>query len=287
MKRRFFECALLLGIVMSVMFLAQTPDGIGHDASEGHKDESHTHNPSTNVDPETGEPVTSGGCDPRGNHYSGKNGNIWNGYQHAWGFRYGVGTYSTSPRGPDYDTENVWYLRVDAVASTGSMEASVSVTPSIYLEHFDKKEASWQGSARGRVKFSNVCFHWDVFWKCYEHNLEGNKWEATGFLDLKVKDEEIQEGNKKEYGGGFEGHGVKLTANSEDSYTTKYDELRARGYRFLLKLKGGFLSQFQDKWADGNGQLAGGDVQSGTARAAYKFTDWKRCYCGESKKPDL
>ena len=34
MKRRFVECAVLLGIVMSVMFLAKTQDGIGHSTCE-------------------------------------------------------------------------------------------------------------------------------------------------------------------------------------------------------------------------------------------------------------
>ncbi len=71
MKRRFFECAILLGVVMSVMFLAQTPDGIGHnreDPNTGapHKPPGHTHNSAAKVDSK-GKPVSTGGQDPRGN----------------------------------------------------------------------------------------------------------------------------------------------------------------------------------------------------------------------------
>lgn len=291
MKRRFFECALLLGIVMSVMFLAQTPDGIGHneidpETEEAHEPPGHTHDPSTNVDPNTGEPVTTGGEDPRGNHYSGICGNTEDGYQHAWGFRYGGGTYSTSTTGPDNDTQNVWYIRVDAVASTGSRDASITVTPSIYLTHFHKKEDSWQGSAEGSASFSGVCYHTGLL--CIEHSRSGDSWTATGFLDLTVKDAEIEEQETREYGGGFESNGASLTANSKHSYTTKYKDLHARGYRFIIELKGSFFDKYpklQDKDASGSGQLTGGEVQSGTAAAAYRFTEWKKCYCGESKTP--
>ncbi len=295
MKRRFFECALLLGIVMSVMFLAQTPDGIGHDKSNEengppHKPPGHTHNSSTNVDSD-GNPVTSGGCDPRGNHYSGDCG-IGSEHATAWGFRYYAGKYSPSPGDEDNATQNVFAVRVDAEASTGSNHARVTVTPGIdQLRQFPDTSGNWQGSAEGSVSFSGVCFHERVilapFW-CFEHNQAGDSWSDTGFIDLEVKNSKISKGEKKEYGAGFESNGAKLTANSEHSYTTSYDELHARGYRFMIELKGGFfawITVFQDKDASGKGQLKNEHIVSNTATAAYRYTRWKTCYCGKSKTP--
>ncbi len=158
MKRRFVECAVLLGIVMSVMFLAQTKEVIGHDEAN-HKPPGHNHNPSVRVDSVTGAPVTTGGVDPRDKHFSGTCGNTADGAQSAWGFRYGGGTFATSPSGPDCDTQNVWSLRVDVEASTGEKHARVEVTPSIYLTHFHKEKDGWQGAATGTVTFSEVNYH--------------------------------------------------------------------------------------------------------------------------------
>ena len=293
MKRRLFEYALLLGIVMSVVLLSQTPDVIGHneidpDTEKPHKPPGHAHDPSVKVDSE-GNPVSTGGEDPRGNHYSGICGETKDGYQTAWGFRYGGGTYADSPSGPDCDTQNVWYIRVDTVASTGSKSASVEVTPSIYLIHYDKKEGSWQGDAEGKVSFSEVNFHKSTFFAgCLGYSRGTDSWSETGFLDLTVKSEEITEEDVKEYGLGFESNGAKLTANSKHSYTTKYNDLRARGYRFLLKLNAGYydnIAGYQDKDATGKGQLMNGQVKSGAATAEYRWTRWKPCYCGESKEP--
>lgn len=240
------------------------------------------------MDPVKGYPVSKGGVDPRGNHYSGTCG-LGSENASAWGFKYGGGTYATSPSGPDNDTQNVWYIRVDTVASTGERHASVEVTPSIYLTHFHETNSSWQGNAEGKVSFSGVCYHVGLYWVCFEESNAGDSWSTTGFLDLVVKDAEITKGEKKEFGGGFEGNGAKLTANSEHSYSAKYNDLRARGYRFLLKLRAGFWStthHYQDKDATGSGHLMN-KIKSDTATAEYRWTDWEDCYCGESKRPKL
>lgn len=300
MKRKVFECTILLGIVMSVMFLSQTPDGIGHnridpETEKPHKPVGHNHKPSIWVDAVTGKPVdtedvgTDKGIDPREEHFSGTNGNTEDGYQTAWGFRYSGGTYSElSP--PDCDTENVWYVRVNVEASTGKRHASLTVTPEIYLTHFNKDSGGWQGSGSGTVTFSGVCYHEPFFYYwCSEVNREGDSWPDTGYLDLKVKKAKITKGEKKTFGVGFESNGAKLTAESEDTYETSYDDLQARGYRFILKLNTGFFSvssgiaELQDKSAEGNGQLMFKRIESDTARAEYKWTKWKTCPCGESK----
>ena len=186
MKVKLIHMAILMFFVMSVMFLAQTQNGIGHDdpydpndpkSPPPHKPPGHTHLPSIYVDNETGEPkkLKNGGVDPHGNHYSGDN-NVGGEYSTAWGFEYSGGTYADSPTGLDNDKQNVWYIRVDTVASTGRDHASLEVTPSIYLTHYDKKEASWQGHAEGRVSFSGACFHVFGFSSCVEYSKAAARW---------------------------------------------------------------------------------------------------------------
>ena len=295
MKRRLFEYALLLGIVMSVVLLSQTPDVIGHNKSneEGgppHKPPGHTHKPSVRVNSITGKPE-KGGEDPRGNHYSGICGETKDGYQTAWGMRYYGGKYSPSPGDEDNATQNVFAVRVDAVASTGTNHASIKVTPGIdQLRQYPDTSGNWQGDAEGSASFSAVNYHLTNLWWCDEHSNVGDSWSATGFIDLEVRNEKIKEGEKKEYGGGFESNGAKLTANSEHSYETSYDKLRARGYRFIIELKAGFWSTthlFQDKDATGWGQLKDRHIISDTATAEYRWTKWKKCYCEKSKSPKL
>ena len=304
MKVKLIHMAMLLFFVMSVMFLAQTQDGIGHDdpydpdkenSPPPHKPPGHTHYPSIYVHHITGKPLDSGNCDPRGKHFSGTCGNLGDRDHSAWGFRYGGGTYADSPLGPDCDTQNVWYVRVNVEASTGKRHASVTVTPEIYLTHYDEDEGSWQGSASGTVTFSGVCYHEPFFYYwCSEVNREGDAWPdteepETGYLDLKVQKAKITKGDKKTFGAGFESNGAKLTAVSENTYETSYDDLHARGYCFKLKLNTGFFSvssaiaELQDKSAEGNGQLMLKQIESDTARAEYKWTKWKNCPCGESK----
>lgn len=292
MKRKFFECALLLGVVMSVMFLAQTQDGIGHNeidpkTEEPHEPPGHTHRPSIRVDTVTGDPVMQGGVDPRGKHFSGTCGNTEDGYQTAWGFKYGGGKYSTSPSGPDCDTQNVWYVRVNVETSTGQLHASITAEPEIYLEHFHKDEGFWQGTGGGTVKFSGVCFHRGIL--CIPASRDEVEWTETGYLDLKVKMAKISKEKTKKHGVGFQGRGVSLTAESEHKYEISYDELRARGYVLKIKLKAGFFTnsdaRLQDKMAEGSGELLDKGIESDTARAEYKYSDWITCYCGDSKSP--
>ena len=230
---------------MSVMLLAQTQDVIGHNkidpnTEEPHKPPGHDHKPSVRVDSDTGAPVTTGGVDPRGKHFSGTCGKTEEGAQSGWGFRYYGGKYSPSSSGPDCDTQNVYSVSITADDSTGKRHARVSVTPGInQLRQFPDEEDNWQGSATGTVTFSEVNFHGGFL--CIRYGRLGDTRTDTGFIDLAIKTQEISEGEKKVYGTGFESHGAKLTANSEHSYTASSDELHARGYRFLVEFKGGLF----------------------------------------------
>ena len=293
MKVKMIQLSVLLFLVMSVVFLSQTSqDVIGHDeidpnTAKAHEPPGHSHNPSVLVDSVTGNLVMSGGVDPRGNHYSGTFGNTEDGYQSAWGFRYGGGTYAMSPSGPDSDTQNVWYLRVNAETSAGKKHARVKVSPSIYFTQFHKDEESWQGAGTGTVTFSKVNFH--MYTRCLSTSREGETWTDTGFIDLRVKKAKISKGKKKKYGVDFEKEFASLTAESEDTYTTFFDDLQARGYCFILELNAGFfdnyIPKFQDKSAEGSGRL-NSEIISDTAKAEYKWTKWGSCSCGESKSPN-
>ena len=301
MKRRFVECAVLLGIVMSVMLLAQTQDVIGHDKAAGHKDDSHTHQSSANVHPVTGLPVTTGGEDPRNNHYSGdcRNGGEPAQGDSAWGFRYYGGKYSPSPGDEDNATQNVYAVRVDVYASTSAGKASVTVTPGIdQLRQFPGTEGNWQGVAEGAVSFSGVCYHvpryvFGSYLECIPVYREGDSWSESGFIDLDIKNTEIKEGKKRALGSGFESNGANLTAHSEHSYETEYVELHARGYRFKLELKGDWVDWLfgwnsapkQAKDASGNGHLQSRNILSNTAIAKYRWDDDHECP-GDDEYPD-
>ena len=298
MKRRLFEYALLLGIVMSVVLLSQTPDVIGHNRTDPnteqpHKTPGHEHKPSIKVDSD-GNIVSTGGEDPRGNHYSGNCG-LGTENASAWGFRYYAGLYTYSATGPDNDTQNVYSVRITADASTGAGHARVTVTPGIdqmeYLDltQYPDERAPWQGDATGTVTFSKVDYHRKKFLDsgCDEVSAKKDTWTDTGFLNLIVKKVNITKGKKKTYGAGFSSNGATLTANSEHSYTASADEREARGYRFLLELNGTGVSKYQDKRAEGNGKLNDEEVQSGDVYAVYKWTKWKECYCGDSVTPDV
>ena len=300
MKRRFFECAILLGVVMSVMFLAQTPDGIGHnreDPNTGapHKPPGHTHNPAAKVDSK-GKPVSTGGQDPRGKHYSGNDG-IGTENASAWGIRYYPGLYNHSANGPNSDTQNVYSVSVTANASTGERHARVTVTPGVdqieYLDltQYPDERATWQGVATGTVTFSPVNYHARKRLSksgCREVSIKKDTWTETAFLNLIVKKVNIARGDKRTYGGGFSSNVVTLTATSEHSYTASSDEREARGYQFLLQLKAiaDGVSKYQDKSATGSGKLNDTEVWSGDVTAAYKWTKWKECYCKSSRTPD-
>ena len=79
MKRRFVECAVLLGIVMSVMFLAQTQDGLGHSKN--------MHDPQFDVDSSGNEVGQGNGNDPRGKSFHYSNGSVI-GYVWGKGWQY-------------------------------------------------------------------------------------------------------------------------------------------------------------------------------------------------------
>ncbi len=295
MKVKLIHMAMLMFFVMSVVFLAQVQEGIGHskpydpnveNSPPPHKPPGHTHKPSIKVD-SNGNPVTSGGCDPRGNLYSGTCGNAREGYLTAWGIRYWGGKYSPSPGDEDNATQNVYAVRIDIEASTGSRHARVKVTPGIdQLRQYPYTTGNWQGAASGLVKFSGVCFHTGLL--CIKHSRSGDYWRDTGFIDMAVSIEKISKGEKKTYGAGFESNGASLTANSEHTYTASYEQLNARGYRFLIELKGSWWDSYpklQNKYAIGDGQLMDDHIKSETASAIYNFTDWEDCYCGDSKEP--
>ena len=178
-------------------------------------------------------------------------------------------------------------MRVYAEASTGRWHASLTVTPEIYLTHYDEDEGSWQGSASGTVTFSGVCYHERGFYRrCVKYSRGTDSWPDSGYLDLKVQKAKIKKGDKRKFGVGFESNGANPTAESEHTYETSYDELQARGYRFILKLQVGWFSNipnYQDKSAKGSGDLMNLQVQSDTARAEYKWTKWKPCPCDASQ----
>ena len=149
MKRRFVECAVLLGIVMSVMFLAQTQNGISHELP---------HTPHSHPLPACrgytiGEMKgDSGQC---GLGTGGEGMSAWSWRSYSYGGRLS-GTQLC------YLT---FALKVYGSASAGRESCSASIVPSISeglsaLKIIkDGTLPSFQGRGDIRLSISGVCYH--------------------------------------------------------------------------------------------------------------------------------
>ena len=171
MKRRFVECAVLLGIVMSVMFLTRTQEGIGHvvylpphpdtgivSPDTNHGDSNH---PPCGVD----EDWEEGDLDPR--EFSDCGLGNSKGHKTSWALHaYGgklAGNEDMHPDG-EWQCQMTFYLKVDVTVSVNNTTASASVMPSISTMPAVPVDETptYDGNAKVALLISGVCYHTDV-----------------------------------------------------------------------------------------------------------------------------
>ena len=309
MKRRFVECAVLLGIVMSVMLLAQTQDVIGHDKAPGHTG-SHTHDPSIRVD-WNGYPAQSGGEDPRGNLYVGGSGWLWSqGCASSWGMRYYGGNYTTNVNDRSKEKQNVYSLRIDTAASANGYTCSGSVSPSISgLDFYPESTGNWQGVGSISLSFDCISYHiprytwgWGRRYShCEEIEVEESACDPdpyTHVISVHVNTANIVVKRSTSLTIGVSGTFVNASGNiTNGSEVTFNDVLYARGFGIEAALGhehnsvaidylrwgaefdgiGNPAIEKQTKYASAIGHLSDYEVETPQAIAMYSGSDTHEC----------
>ena len=174
MKRKIVECAVLLGVIMSVVFLAQTQEGVSHELllpphpdtgvvapDPNHNDSKH---PPCGVD-EDWDPDND--PDPREFSDCGLGTGNSKGSKTSWALHYYGGKLSgTENMHPDgsWQCQMRYRLKVDVSVSADCTHCSASVTPSISpLPAVPvNEEPTFDGGAKVHLLISGVCFHDDA-----------------------------------------------------------------------------------------------------------------------------
>lgn len=147
MKFKLIQFATLLAFVMSIIFLAHTPNGFGHGASE--------HPPEFYVSYWTGSyvgtsPTHMYDVDPRS--YTSYSGSSGNGTESAssWALKYYASGLISGDHADDNEIEMVYGAEVSLSASAGSSSCSGSVSPGL-TDHMGLTASHEGWSGRGQI----------------------------------------------------------------------------------------------------------------------------------------
>ena len=295
MKRKFLECAVLLGVVMSVVFLAQTQDGLGH-SKNSHDPAFHVDSAgiSTGYDRNHDDPrelsfQDSGTCGP---------GHNWGeGWYYKGGELNGVSMAATND--PDHrdhpvDTtmQQVYTLRVRAWCMAGDFYCKAGLKPSLDdVDALPLEDAEFQGSGTIELEFSSVNYHRirGGFWyrKCVEYTREGTSWgPVKRSIWIKIKKKEKISKNTTSIDVLPIGDHGQVSASYTHGYEEKKNDLHARGFGFAASIYGDLLPGFviseedpvvykQDKSSYAAGYIEKAD--SGEVCALYMGVDDHTC----------
>ncbi len=176
MKRQFVECAVLLGIVMSVMFLAQTQDVVSHTDYEKNEDGTLkrdalgrpivdvTHNDRSHPSCDCPEDDVDCKPDPRDFSDCGVGQNNSKGYKTSWALHaYGGKLSGTEAMRQGMQCQMRYFLRVDASVSAGNTSCSATVFPSIFpmptVPVTGEEPPTFSGKAKVDLVISGTCYH--------------------------------------------------------------------------------------------------------------------------------
>ncbi len=283
MKRRFVECAILLGVVMSVMFLAQTQDGLGHSKN--------MHDPVFDVD-STGNEVEKGnGNDPRGRRFMNTDGSVvgtvtGEGWYYRGGLLNGATEAQTNdPNHPghpgDTTDQMIYVLKCNARGYVGSWYCEAKIEPSIsYVYALPQRAVTFQGWGKISLKFSNVCYHKvkGPFWNrsCEEKEREGTLWKTGQAISIKVTLNEYAEKRTGSFGGNVGVDYASISAGYTHGSEEKYSDLYARGFGIKASLLGSdSVVLKQDKSADASGYVE--NARTGDLGAVRNGVDDHEC----------
>ncbi len=301
MKRRFAECAVLLGIIMSVMLLAQTQDGLGHSKN--------MHDPLFYLGSD-GKSIgdDESGADPRGLDFSVTNGTtcLSNGCNHAhtwgegWYYRGGLlnGANEDQTNDPtnighptDDIVQQIYTLKVRADCYAYLNSCSATVSPSLdNVDALPKRDQDFQGNGTISLELSTVDYH-EVrgFWRayCVERRKEGPKWgPKSEIIAIKVRMTNYATTRSGNWGGNISIGRGNISAGYSHSYKQEHNNLHGRGFGICVGLNTytvpGYMGSEpdpitwkQDKyvWVEGNVQSA----HSGQLGTVYPGFDNHKC----------
>ncbi len=298
MKRRFVECAILLGIVMSVMLFAQTQDGLGHSAC--------MHLPVFYVDSAGCNIGDGSGDDPRGLDFQTMGGyefQTMGGYEyshshistgHGWYYQGGLlnladqeATNNPSSINHPGDTtkQKIYKMDVITVCLTNVSTASASITPSLsYADALPQKDDNIQGTGTIELSFSGVCYHEirsngkNRRW-CVENTRGSTLWgPKTEVIWVKIRILEHASKREGSFGGGLGGAYGSISSGYSHSDQVTEKNIHARSFGINAKLRGQHFDNViekQDKFSYAYGSLE--SANSGDVCSTYLGIDDHQC----------
>lgn len=279
MKVKLIHMAMLLFFVMSVMFLAQTQDGIGHSANE--------HDPVFHVDGNGNEVAFGQGNDPRGLSFGKSSdgsviGELWSeGWQYGGGLLNGATEEQTNDPTkaghPSDDTDQAIYiLQIGADCYAGHYSCRSEIKPSVkYVDVLAPRRHTFQGWGSVELIFSGVCYQEVVGggllspYSYEEREREETRWSAGQAVLVKVTLNEYAEKRTGSWGAGITQGDGTISASYSHEYEEKHNDLHARGFGIKAKLTATSYDDViykQDKYAGASGYLEGasaGDIGAG------------------------
>ncbi len=284
MKFKMFQLAILLVFVVSIVFMAQSPNGFGHEAGENHTNMDH--DPEFWVHDDTGDSLGNDkdnpkAVDPRLEDHRNYSDSDGDGTRNAssWGLRYYASPLLNGDGGED-EPNMVFGARVDAKASAVECSCSASAIPKLtddmgLTTAFD----GWAGQAKIKLEFlerKGVWFTLPIFPLPVKRDLNGTTYD-TGYTDIRIEvsDTEITDKKSGEFTAGIHEGPVSFSA----TYATGTDVKRVgvvHSYSYGIKasLSGNPIADFavnlsakQSKTALSHGYL--GKIEAVKINASY------------------
>ena len=274
MKRRFVECAILLAVVISVVYMAQTQNGYGHSVN--------MHDPIFDINSNGNEVAQGEGSDPRGQSFHESNGSVI-GYVWGKGWHYFGGllngateAQTKNPNDPGHPNDQtdqmiyVIYTRADCYANPYTCRAEIDPSLS-YVYALPERTSTFGGWGSISLEFSGVCYHEIEDGDCVLRERKETKWSGSQSIFVKVSLYEYTEKRSGSFGVGASGPIGSVTASYTHEFQEKHDDLRARGFGIKAKLRANPYDAViykQSKSASASGYIEGagtGDLMASRA----------------------
>ncbi len=278
MKVKLIHMAMLLFFVMSVMFLAQTQDGIGHSAN--------MHDPVFHVDGSGNEVAFGQGNDPRGRSFWKCSDGSYIGYMWSEGWQYEGGLLNGATEDQTNDPNNTGHPRDDKDQSIYALQIRLDcnayfnvcqseIKPSIkYVDVLPPRRHTFQGWGSVELIFSGLCYSEECLgsdgnYHEREIEIEETNWAEGQAILAKVTLNEYADKRTGSWGAGLTQGPLAVSASYSHGYEEKHNDLHARGFGIKAKLSYSRFDKIafiRDKYAGASGYLegaSGGDIGAG------------------------
>lgn len=268
MKSKRVQIIALFAFVITIIFIAQVPNGFGHDPYE-HPPEFYVNCTYGDYD---GVEKTDNNLDPRDytDYYdSNGNGTI---SASSWYMRYYASGVINGNHKYDDDAEMVYAAQVSLSASAGNSSCSGTISPSLTQDMgLTSGHPGWSGTGTITLNISDTNAHSEVPthlpWPthiCIPIDVGGSSYESgSRSVDIKVSDSVITEITTKEIGAEVSGGNAKISGKWTGSVSRSVNNIHSYPVGFEFTLTSGFWDQVmqldsqQNKGATVTGNLSG------------------------------